>query len=116
MTTDRATLLETINASPLIMSLLYDLNLMPETTPEGSAIENRMLSVVVHFNVAAAEIATLRAQVADMRKDAARYRWLRMRGVGVIGGEGGFCKPFAPSLQNELDAYINTAISGSETK
>ena len=115
MTTDRATLLETINASPLIMSLLYDLNLMPETTPEGSAIENRMLSVVVHFNVAAAEIATLRAQVADMQKDAARYRWLRMQDLDIFDNQSGDNLLCGGGLQNDLDAYIDTAISGSET-
>lgn len=64
MTTDRATLLATINASPMILSLLFDLNLMPEEVEQGSMREVRMKSVVGHVSELEAEIATLRAQVA----------------------------------------------------
>ena len=60
----RATLLATINDSALLLSLLYDLGFMPETSPEGSVEEWCMKTVVNHFNDANAEIATLRAQVA----------------------------------------------------
>lgn len=45
---DRTQLLATINTSPLLVSLLYDLNLMPEQV-DCPLDERQMRSVVAHF-------------------------------------------------------------------
>ena len=50
---------------------------------------------------------------ADLQKDAARYRWLRMRDMKIFDDQKGTEMLTAGGLQNELDAYMDAVISGS---
>lgn len=70
----RAEMLAYINATPPLLSLLYDLDLMPEQVEEDSEDEERMFKIADHWNANAAlydalnhDFGKANAEIADAR-------------------------------------------------
>ena len=66
---------------------------------------------------AAAEIDRLRSELAECRKDAARYQWLRSINCpwpGVFQHEGNDDYGWSAIAGQDLDAAIDAAMAGGE--
>lgn len=76
-----------------------------EDFPMSPAIANRCADTLRD------EIASLRQQLEECKRDAERYRYLRdANGLYGIGGFKGFTKPRGhPERESEIDAAIDAA-------
>lgn len=78
------------NNSPTLLSLLYDLDLMPEQVKEGGSDHAKMLCIIAHFRSATEghapasrlwvsrreheqEVARLKAQIAELERQLAWF-------------------------------------------
>ena len=68
---ERAAVRDAINASPLLLSLLYDLNLLPEQTVEDDRRWCQTLKVVEHMMDAMAAVAAERARCVKICEEHA---------------------------------------------
>ena len=70
----RAEILALINATPVLLSLLYDLNLLPEQHEENTPNDECMLCIVGHFKHLADQQSTLERELEAVRveRDAAQ--------------------------------------------
>lgn len=80
-----------VNSTPLLQSLLYDLNLLPEQCTEPKH-EFYLLSVVNHFQHLTAEIERLRGENAELKEI------IRMK---IVGQMIGTMKPYKGSSNDE---------------
>ena len=50
MTAESLDLLKWANKTPAVVSLLYDLNMLPEQLKEGTPEWSKMMLIIAHFN------------------------------------------------------------------
>lgn len=93
------------NSNPALLSLLYDLNLLPEQLQPGSWRWGDMLNVIAHF-----QSAITRAETAEGERDAAKPWVLFYRDGKTLGEVAEICGGTIYDYSPWILAPINKAI------
>lgn len=104
-------------AAPAVMTLLVEIERLEEL---ASSDRDRVMAVIGQYANIEAERDQLKAENEALRKDAERYRWLRLgmgKAIVVVpdNDRSCDCELFEVLLESEVDQSVDAAMSKEAT-